>query len=95
MAWITFDAVTAAESLEFVRGSHRGVLYNGSSFELGDDTAPLHPNAAMPRLPDIEADRGAFDIVSFAVEPGDVVAVPPLDAARRRADPRRASAAAP
>ncbi len=73
VAWITFDAVSAADSLEFVRGSHRGVLYNGSRFELGDDTAPLHPDSPMPRLPDIEARRGDFDIVSYPVEPGDVV----------------------
>ena len=73
VAWITFEAVGAADSLEFVRGSHRGVLYNGSSFRLDDDTAPLHPDAPMPRLPDIEADRGAYDIVAFPVEPGDVV----------------------
>ena len=73
VAWITFDPVSAADSLEFVRGSHRGVLYNGSRFELGDDTAPLHADSPMPRLPDIEAHREAFDIVSFAVEPGDVV----------------------
>ena len=73
VAWITFDAVSAADSLEFVRGSHKGPLYNGSRFELGDDTAPLHPDAPMPRLPDIEAHRGAYDIVSFPVEPGDVV----------------------
>jgi ectoine hydroxylase-related dioxygenase (phytanoyl-CoA dioxygenase family) len=73
VAWITFDAVSAADSLEFVRGSHKGVLYNGSSFQLGDDTAPLHPDAPMPRLPDIEANRAAYDIVSFAAELGDVV----------------------
>ena len=73
VAWITFEAVGAADSLEFVRGSHRGVLYNGSSFKLGDDTAPLHPGDALPRLPDIEANRADFDIVSFPVEPGDVV----------------------
>jgi ectoine hydroxylase-related dioxygenase (phytanoyl-CoA dioxygenase family) len=73
VAWITFDPVGAADSLEFVRGSHKGVLYNGSSFKLGDDTAPLHPDAPMPRLPDIEARRGDFDIVAFGVEPGDVV----------------------
>jgi ectoine hydroxylase-related dioxygenase (phytanoyl-CoA dioxygenase family) len=73
VAWITFDAMDAAHSLEFVRGSHRGVLYNGSRFELGNDTAPLHPDAPMPRLPDIEANRGDFDIVSYPVEPGDVV----------------------
>src|SRR5205085_2731101 len=47
VAWITFDAASAADSLEFVRGSHKGVLYNGSRFELGDDTAPLHPDAPM------------------------------------------------
>jgi ectoine hydroxylase-related dioxygenase (phytanoyl-CoA dioxygenase family) len=77
VAWITFDAVSAAHSLEFVRGSHKGVLYNGSRFELGDDTAPLHPNSAMHRLPDIERERERepekWDVVSFAVEPGDVV----------------------
>ena len=73
VAWITFDAVSAADSLEFVRGSHRGVLHNGSRFELGDDTAPTHPGSELPRLPDIEAHRDAFDIVSWAVEPGDVV----------------------
>ena len=68
-----FEALAAEDSLEFVRGSHRGALYNGSRFTLGDDTAPLHPGEELPRLPDIEADRAAFDIVSFAVEPGDVV----------------------
>ena len=73
VAWITFDAVGAADSLEFVRGSHKGPLFNGSRFELDDDTAPLHPTSDMPRLPDIEADRDRYDIVSFAVEPGDLV----------------------
>ena len=73
VAWITFDPVAKEDSLEFVKGSHRGALYNGSSFELGDDTAPLYAGAALPRLPDIEANRDAFDIVSFAVRPGDVV----------------------
>ncbi|HVN01432.1 MAG TPA: phytanoyl-CoA dioxygenase family protein [Caulobacteraceae bacterium] len=73
VAWITFDPTTREDSLEFVRGSHRGRLYNGSRFELGDDTAPINPNSSLPRLPDIEADRSAWDIVSFATEPGDVV----------------------
>ncbi|MGZ5987269.1 MAG: phytanoyl-CoA dioxygenase family protein [Caulobacteraceae bacterium] len=77
VAWITFDPVPADQSLEFVRGSHRGRLYNGSRFELGDDTAPLHPRASLPRLPDIEADRAAWDIVSWAVEPGDLIVFHP------------------
>ncbi len=73
VAWITFDPVPREDSLEFVRGSHRGVLYNGSRFELGNDTAPLHPKADMPRLPEIEAGRAQWDIVSFGVQPGDLV----------------------
>lgn len=77
VAWISFDAVSKDDALEFVRGSHRGVLYNGSRFELGDDTAPLYPNADLPRMPDIEADRGAWDIVSWAVEPGDLIVFHP------------------
>lgn len=77
VAWITFDACTKANSLEFVRGSHRGRLYNGSRFELGDDTAPANPNSSLPRLPDIESDRSAWDIVSWAVEPGDLIVFHP------------------
>lgn len=73
VVWISFDALEAADSLEFVRGSHQGTLYNGSAFKPGDDTHPLHPSSRLPRLPDIEAHRADFDIVAFGVEPGDVV----------------------
>ena len=73
VAWITFDAVGREDSLEFVRGSHKGTLYNGSRFALGDDTAPLHPDAPVPRLPDIEKARERYDIVAWPVAPGDVV----------------------
>jgi ectoine hydroxylase-related dioxygenase (phytanoyl-CoA dioxygenase family) len=73
VAWITFDPLSKADSLEFVPGSHKGVLYNGSRFELGDDTAPLYDNSQMPRLPDIEADRADWDIVSWPVTPGDLI----------------------
>ena len=72
VAWISFDSVTAEHSLEFVRGSHRGELYNGSAFDAEDDTAPIYPDG-LPRLPDIEANRAAWDILSFDVTPGDVV----------------------
>ena len=77
VAWITFDRVARADSLEFVKGSHRGRLYNGSRFDLDDDTLPTHPNSSLPRLPDIERDRGAWDIVSWAVEPGDLIVFHP------------------
>lgn len=73
--WLTFDEVPAADSLEFVRGSHRGTLYNTSAFVAGDETAPIFEG--LPRLPDVEADRSAFDIVSWAVRPGDAVVFHP------------------
>ena len=77
VAWITFDRVSKADSLEFVRGSHKGRLYNGSRFDPDDDTLPTHPNSSLPRLPDIEADRANWDIVSWAVEPGDLIVFHP------------------
>ncbi len=77
VAWIPFEPLNKAASLEFIPGSHKGPLYNGSSFALGDDTAPLHPASALPRLPDIEGSRETFEIVSWAVEPGDVVVFHP------------------
>jgi len=77
VCWISFDALSPAQSLEFVRGSHTGVLYSASRFDLDDDTAPINPATKLPRLPDIEADRAAWDIISFAVEPGDVVVFHP------------------
>jgi ectoine hydroxylase-related dioxygenase (phytanoyl-CoA dioxygenase family) len=42
VAWITFDPISKEDSLEFVKGSHKDVLYNTSRFELGDDTAPIN-----------------------------------------------------
>jgi ectoine hydroxylase-related dioxygenase (phytanoyl-CoA dioxygenase family) len=73
VAWITFDPLAAEDSLEFVPGSHLGTLYNGSSFALEDDTAPLFPDSELPRLPDIEADRGRYETVSWPVTPGDLI----------------------
>jgi ectoine hydroxylase-related dioxygenase (phytanoyl-CoA dioxygenase family) len=77
-AWISFESVPRPNALEIVRGSHRGPRYDGTTFRDPDDpTEPLHGGDALPRLPDIEArrkrDPAAYDIVSWATEPGDVV----------------------
>lgn len=72
--WIPLDPLPRAGSLEVVRGSHNGVTYNGSRFELGDDTAPLYPVSTLPRLPDIESERDDWDIVGDAMAPGDLMA---------------------
>jgi hypothetical protein len=45
-------------ALEIIRGSHRGPRYDGTTFrDPNDPTQPLHGGGAMPRLPDIEAQR--------------------------------------
>jgi ectoine hydroxylase-related dioxygenase (phytanoyl-CoA dioxygenase family) len=75
--WISFDPVDVGHALEFVRGSHRGTLYDGSRFDPDDDTAPLYGGGALPRLPDIEASRERYPIVSWATRPGDVVVFHP------------------
>lgn len=74
--WINLEPVAQQNALEFVRGSWRKTLYDGSAFDGADDTAPVF-GKDLPRLPDIEKDRGAWDIVSWAVAPGDVVVFHP------------------
>ena len=77
VVWISFDSVEHEAALEFVQGSHRGPLYDGSSFDESDDTAPLYDSSEYPRLPDIEANRANYNIVSWATEPGDVLVFHP------------------
>jgi ectoine hydroxylase-related dioxygenase (phytanoyl-CoA dioxygenase family) len=76
--WISFEALPKANSIEVVRGSHHGRTYDGTTFTDPDDpTKPLHGADCWPRLPDIEAERkadpGAWDVLSWAGEPGDVI----------------------
>jgi hypothetical protein len=71
--WISLDPLPKEHCLEFVRGSHKGVLHNGSAFADHDDTHPLYKHSRLPRLPDIQADRGAYDILAWDVQPGDVI----------------------
>jgi ectoine hydroxylase-related dioxygenase (phytanoyl-CoA dioxygenase family) len=97
VVWITFDPVLAEESLEFVRGSHRGTLYNGYSYDpkkiAEDETTPLFRSDKLPRLPAIQKARDQWDIVSWQITPGDLVifhpgllhgGAPVLESTRRR-----------
>lgn len=80
-AWISFESIPKQNALEIVRGSHRGILYDGTTFSPDDPTEPLHGGDALPRLPDIEAERkidpDKYDILSWATEPGDVLFLHP------------------
>lgn len=74
--WIPLEPLQKDYSLEFIRGTHRGVLYNTGG--LDEVTALTADNGRpMPPIPDIEADRSKWDILSWDLEVGDVVAFHP------------------
>lgn len=75
--WIPLSDLDAENVLEVVRGSHRKTLYNASMYDPEDFTAPLYDEAALPRLPDIEAEREKWDIFSTSMKRGDVLALHP------------------
>jgi ectoine hydroxylase-related dioxygenase (phytanoyl-CoA dioxygenase family) len=69
--WIPADPVSRQSTLEFVAGSHRGPWLMPRSFM--DAQARWFPEGSLAELPDIEADRGRFRILGWALEPGDAV----------------------
>jgi len=72
--WLALDPVTAETgAMEFVRGSNAwGRKYRAESFSKSALDYDVTPDREP--VPDIEADRSAFDIVSWDMEPGDVLA---------------------
>lgn len=70
--WIPADPVPRESTLEFVAGSHRGPWRMPRSFM--DQQAKWFPEGSLAELPDIDADRSAFPILGWALEPGDAVA---------------------
>jgi ectoine hydroxylase-related dioxygenase (phytanoyl-CoA dioxygenase family) len=70
-AWIPVDPVPEAGCLELVAGTHRGPWLMPRTFLRGE--ARWFPEGSLAELPDIEADRGAFDIRRFALAPGDAI----------------------
>lgn len=66
--WCPLDPATSASgAMRFVRGSHRdGALYRPNLF-VNDDPLPDTEGRAVPDI-----DGGAYDVVSFDLEPGDI-----------------------
>jgi ectoine hydroxylase-related dioxygenase (phytanoyl-CoA dioxygenase family) len=76
--WISLDPLPKHECLEYVAGSHRGPMFDGfSPSKVSEDPTLPHYGQDLPPLPDIEADRDAFNIVSWDIEPGDVIIAHP------------------
>ena len=69
--WMPVDPVSRQSTLEFVAGSHLGPWLMPRTFM--DSQARWFPEGSLQDLPDIEADRDAFPIVGWELEPGDGV----------------------
>jgi ectoine hydroxylase-related dioxygenase (phytanoyl-CoA dioxygenase family) len=71
--WISLDPLRQDECLEFVVGSHRKTLYDGFDPANPGDPSASYYKQGLPQLPDIQADRAAWPIVSWDIEPGDII----------------------
>jgi len=69
--WIPVDPVNRESTLEFVAGSHLGPWLMPRTFM--DAQARWFPEGSLADLPDIEADRDAYPILGWELEPGDAV----------------------
>lgn len=71
--WIALDPVTIdSGAVEYISGSHKwGHAYVPESFTF-DERFDGHDD--IKKLPDIDADRDQYDIKSWDLEPGDIVA---------------------
>ncbi len=70
--WCPVDPVRRHSTLEFVAGSHRGPWLMPRTFMSNE--ARWFPEGSLQELPDIDADRARFEILGWALEPGDVLA---------------------
>ncbi len=69
--WTSVDPVDSSSSaLEFIAGSHR---WPQRFRAIGVDGTDYTTGTEMDELPDIDADRSSFNILSWALEPGDAL----------------------
>lgn len=69
--WIPLDEVPRERTLEFIVGSHRwGKSYRPQRF----NGQPLNENDGLEEIPNIDADRDAYNIVGWELTPGDAIA---------------------
>jgi ectoine hydroxylase-related dioxygenase (phytanoyl-CoA dioxygenase family) len=70
-AWVPIDEVPKAGSPEFWAGSHLGPWRLPRTFL--DEEAKWFPEGSLAEMPDIEADRSAYDIRQWQLSPGDAL----------------------
>jgi ectoine hydroxylase-related dioxygenase (phytanoyl-CoA dioxygenase family) len=70
--WIPLDPVSRPAAVEFVAGTHSGKWFMPRSFLAG--SALVFDEGTLEEVPDVEADRDAFPILGWEMQPGDAVA---------------------
>ncbi|MEM7058777.1 MAG: phytanoyl-CoA dioxygenase family protein [Pseudomonadota bacterium] len=69
--WVPLDEVPRETTLEFIAGSHKwDKYYRPQRF----DGSALNENDGLEELPDINANKDEYDIIGWAVSPGDAIA---------------------
>lgn len=69
--WLPLDPVPRERTLEFVGGSHvAGTIFRPQRF----NGLALNDGDARVAVPDIDANRDKFNVLGWALEPGDAVA---------------------
>jgi ectoine hydroxylase-related dioxygenase (phytanoyl-CoA dioxygenase family) len=69
--WMPVDPVAPESTLEFLAGSHAGGWLMPRTFM--DNEAKWFPEGTLAELPAIEGHRDDFDILGWALQPGDCV----------------------
>lgn len=74
--WVAVDPVTVESgALEFIRGSHRwDIWYQPETFGKTGGHGEYERNPDYVDIPDIEAARSDYEILTWDLEPGDVYA---------------------
>ncbi len=76
--WISLDPLRKEECLEMIPGSHRQTRYDGfDPTAVKEDPKKPYYGEDLPPLPDIEAERNKWNIVSFDIKPGDAIFLHP------------------
>jgi len=70
-AWIPVDPVPVGACLEVLAGTHLGPWLMPRTFLAGK--ANWFPEGTLAELPDVDADRDAFDIKRYEMAPGDAI----------------------
>tara|TARA_B100000902_G_C27204105_1_gene860640 strand:+ start:332 stop:1168 length:837 start_codon:yes stop_codon:yes gene_type:complete len=80
--WIPLMPMSADQSVQIIKGSHKGIQYDGTTFNPKNPTQALWGGAAkFPPLPDITADVAenpeSWAVLGFDLVPGDVLVFHP------------------